>query len=140
MPTTSTVAPEQVNFANYEAGVLAFADCLAEAGHPLLDLEQRADEPRLYDYIIPWAAVDSGDEDRCYNRHLLAIDMSWQLLLEEERRANPETDPEYQTFLACSQRLRRPVSTQGSLTDILHDFENIGVDISTCFQQIDAPD
>lgn len=122
--------PEQVTFANYQAGVLAFADCLIAAGHPLLQLRQRDDDPRLYFYEITL----EGDATSCYDDHLAVIDEAWQIKLEQERRADPESDPEYQQFLECSRRLGRPVSSQESLRTILDDFANNDIDPVVCVE------
>ncbi len=80
-PTSATLLPpEVVTFSNYEAGILAFADCLAAAGHPLLQLHLRDDEPRLYFYEL----TNEGDATSCYDDHLAVIDEAWQIKLQHE--------------------------------------------------------
>lgn len=129
-PTTETplIPPEMVTFSNYRAGVLAFADCVAAAGHPLLQLYQRVDEPLLFNYEV----TDAGDATTCYDDHLAVIDELWQYKIERERYTDPEPDADFEHYLACSTRLGRPTETQQSLRDILGDLARNSIDLASC--------
>jgi hypothetical protein len=65
----------------YHAAYRRFASCMSQAGYSLIE---GGEERGVIKYSVPGAAVDSGVDEKCYNREFSAVDASWQLAHEEE--------------------------------------------------------
>jgi hypothetical protein len=86
-PVEEAMADGVADFAEYDAAVVRFVDCLGRAGFEVGGLRLMEDS-QLYDYRIPVAAVDAGADAGCYAQELHAIDLSWQESPARPRGAN----------------------------------------------------
>lgn len=73
-PSVSPSAP--VTYDEYQAAFSRYSSCLESAGFSLLI---HGEENQTIDYSVPGAAVEAGDDKRCYDAEFSAIDQAWQI-------------------------------------------------------------
>lgn len=71
------LADGKVTWDEYKAGFDAYEACLRKAGYELQS--PHVDEYRRMDFGVPAAAVDSGDDEKCYRYHYSGVDDAWQI-------------------------------------------------------------
>ena len=77
----AALADGRVTGAEYRTGFAAYRSCMADRGH---DLGGVIDTRLRITYTVPDAAVESGDDALCYDRHWVGLDSAWQSAHQDE--------------------------------------------------------
>jgi hypothetical protein len=77
----AAVADGTVTLDEYEKGFRRYSACLELAGFALIDV---ATLYQVITYGTPAAAVESGDDKRCYDGEFAQIDSTWQVGVEDQ--------------------------------------------------------
>ena len=72
----AALADDKVTWDEYKEGFDAYRSCLEKAGFTLFQPKRKE---YLMDFGVPGAAVDSGDDARCYDYYWAQVDGKWQV-------------------------------------------------------------
>ncbi|WP_089907482.1 hypothetical protein [Leifsonia sp. 21MFCrub1.1] len=72
----AALADGAITWDEYKAGFDAYRSCLERAGFTLYQPKRK---DYLMDFGVPAAAVDSGDDARCYDHYWGQVDGKWQV-------------------------------------------------------------
>jgi hypothetical protein len=78
---TMALADGSVSISEYQESFARYEACMSDAGHPLANIT-RGEE--LIEYSVPDEAVQSGNDDRCYQREFAGVDEAWQIANEDD--------------------------------------------------------
>lgn len=114
------LADGDVTYDEYRAGFQEFSACMTRAGFPITELDEKN---QIIRYSIPAAAVDAGEDEKCYNYHFQLLDIQWQIANED----GSETATVVRNCLVA-----RGVTPEDSLDAMLNQLESINVTIDQC--------
>jgi hypothetical protein len=85
---TAALADGVVEFAEYEEGFRRYRACLEAAGYELGSGPDGEEIGTMVDthleFSVPDAAVQSGEDERCYQSEYFQLDMNWQIAHADE--------------------------------------------------------
>ncbi len=132
-PKTAPEAAPVPSFAQYEASVLAYRDCMQRAGHPVSDLVRTRRGPLdVYQYSVPAGGVSSGADDRCYLTLLEPTERAWLTQLTAYYQQHPEEDLTYRALTACVAKYHVQVKGQLSVNSMSGALTAAGVNVAQC--------
>lgn len=78
---TMALADGSVSLPEYQDAFARYEDCMSDAGQPLANITRGE---QVIEYSVPDEAVQSGDDDRCYQREFAGVDEAWQIANEDD--------------------------------------------------------
>lgn len=130
--TDDSIVADEYNVAFDE-----YVKCLSDAGYEFT--EDSTDQFGIRFGYLPDAATFDGTDERCYVRHLQAVDAAWQERRIDYFEEHPAEDPSRPFVVECAATVGVVARPSDGVYDLVDELTNAGYDIiELCFDHGEA--